>query len=321
MDRLLSMIGDPVFTTGLVAVALAVVTAALGVGWLVAPPAEGMSARLERAVHLGGGGGGAVSSDEHLSWFGRVIKSMARVAKPSGDEASQVRDRLAHAGLRGRYAFELLFGAKVALALALCGLFLVVVALYGKPIPMRPGLAVIAAAVGFYAPNVWLVRRAARRQLAIARSLPDALDLLVTCVEAGLGVEAAIARIVDEIGMGAPVLAEELSQTMLEIRAGVVRSEAFRRLAARTGVEELRALSATLVQTEMFGTSVGRALRLMAEGLRIRRSQYAEERAATVGTKMVIPLILCILPSLFAVILGPAVLRVIHTLLPTLGAQ
>jgi tight adherence protein C len=141
----------------------------------------------------------------------------------------------------------------------------------------------------------------------IERSLPDAIDLLVTCVEAGLGLDAALSRVAEEITLAAPLLAAELKVTFLEIQASIPRRDAFRRLSERTGVEDLRQLSAVLTQTEMFGTSIARALRVHSEGMRIRRMQRAEEKAAMVGVKMTLPLILCILPTLMAVVLGPAV--------------
>ena len=133
------------------------------------------------------------------------------------------------------------------------------------------------------------------------------MDLLVTCVEAGLCLDAAMARVTAEMELAAPVLAQELKQMLLEIQAGVRRSDAFHRLSNRTGVEDLRTLSAMIIQTEMFGTSVARALRVHAEGMRTKRMQRAEEKAAMVSVKMTIPLIMCILPSLFAVVLGPAI--------------
>ena len=133
------------------------------------------------------------------------------------------------------------------------------------------------------------------------------MDLLVTCVEAGLSLDAAMARVAQELELVAPMLAQELKQTLLEIQAGVRRSDAFHRLSTRTGVEDLRTLSAMIIQTEMFGTSVSRALRVHAEGMRTKRMQRAEEKAAMVSVKMTVPLIMCILPSLFAVVLGPAV--------------
>jgi tight adherence protein C len=179
--------------------------------------------------------------------------------------------------------------------------------------------AVVLAAFGFYSPNVWLRRRVKQRQMAIGKSLPDTLDLLVTCVEAGLGLDAALGRITSEIGLSAPELSSELRQTTMEIEAGVVRAEAFRRLAERTGLEELRSLSAMVIQTELFGTGIARALRVHSSSMRTRRTHRAEEEGATVAVKMMLPLILCILPSLFAVILGPAVVRIAQILLPSMS--
>jgi tight adherence protein C len=147
------------------------------------------------------------------------------------------------------------------------------------------------------------------------------MDLMVTCVEAGLGIDAAMARVADEIGLASPLLGAELNLTFLEVQAGVSRPDAFRRLAERTGVEDLRSLSAMLIQTELFGTSVARALRVHAEGMRVRRMQRAEERAAMVGVKMTIPLVLFILPSLISVLLGPAIVSIFETLFTNGGGQ
>jgi len=142
---------------------------------------------------------------------------------------------------------------------------------------------------------------------------------VVTCVEAGLGLEAAIARVAGELGLGAPLLAQELELTEMEMRAGVARGDAFRRMADRTGVEELRNLAAIIVQTQIFGTSIAKSLRIQADALRGRRMQVAEERAAAASVKMTIPLVLCIAPALFVVLLGPAVVSIARELLPTLA--
>jgi tight adherence protein C len=253
------------------------------------------------------------------SLWARLLKPLARLSTPQGDELSRFRMRLIWAGHRGERAVEVFFGAKIALGLLLASLPLVVGALRATPLPSAKMLAVVLAAIGFYAPNVWLRSAVASRQLALVRALPDTIDLIVTCVEAGLGLEAALARITGEIALSSPVLASELRHTVGEVQAGVSRADAFRRLAERTGLEELRTLSAMLIQTEMFGTSIARALRVHSSGLRTRRTHRAEERAATVSVKMMLPLILCILPALFAVIMGPAVVRIVHTLLPALG--
>jgi tight adherence protein C len=136
------------------------------------------------------------------------------------------------------------------------------------------------------------------------------MDLLVTCVEAGLGLDAAMARVSEEMTLASPILATELNHTFLEVQAGIPRADSFRRLAERTGVEDLRALSAMLIQTDIFGTSVARALRVHSDGMRVKRMQRAEEKAAMVSVKMTIPLVLCILPSLIAVVMGPAVVMI-----------
>jgi tight adherence protein C len=132
----------------------------------------------------------------------------------------------------------------------------------------------------------------------------------VTCVEAGLGLDAAMSRVGQEMVLSAPTLAEELNMTFLEVQAGIPRADSFRRLAERTGVEDLRSLSAMLIQTEIFGTSVARALRIHSDGMRVKRMQQAEEKAAMVSVKMTIPLVLCILPSLIAVVMGPAIVMI-----------
>src|SRR5262249_15357147 len=137
--------------------------------------------------------------------------------------------------------------------------------------PLDVVLAVWICAFAFFAPNFWLNSKTKERQTALERALPDAMDLLVTCVEAGLGLDAAMSRVSQEMGLAAPILAGEMNLTFLEIQAGIPRADAFRRLAERTGVEDLRALSAMLIQTDVFGTSVARALRVHAEGMRVRR--------------------------------------------------
>lgn len=256
-----------------------------------------------------------------MGLWASLLRPFARISKPKekSDDFSRVKQQLAWAGIRDPRAVELFYGAKLALALLFAGALVAANVLRASPWPRYQMLSVIVAGVGFYGPSVWLASRVKSRQRALARSLPDALDLLVTCVEAGLGLEAALLRITREIGLSAPELAHELGVTNGEMQAGMRRAEAFQRLAARTGLEELRTLSAMLIQTELFGTSIAQALRVHASSMRTRRTHRAEEQAATVAVKMLLPLILFILPSLFSVILGPAVVRIVTTLIPTLG--
>jgi tight adherence protein C len=234
------------------------------------------------------------------------LTPLARLATPGEEELVEVRGKLAHAGLRTGNALQIFLAAKVLLALALLAAVLWANALRLDPIPFISAWAVALATIGFFLPNAWLARRVRARQTAIDRGLPDALDLMVTCVEAGLGLDAAVQRVAAEIHLAHPVLSSELALTFLEAKAGVRRTEAFRRLAERTGVRDLKTLAATLNQTDLFGTSVARALRIQAEGMRVRRMQRAEERAAVLSAKMSIPLVLCFMPALFAVLIGPA---------------
>jgi tight adherence protein C len=269
------------------------------------------AAVLDRASRLTRGAGqeAATSPEPEPGWFA-MFAPLARLARPKDpEEMALVRRSLAHAGLRGARAFETFLGVKAALGVGLGGAVLAI-SLLVQPFPYAYVVAVGLAAAGFYAPNVWLGGRARARQTKIAHSLPDALDILVACVEGGLSLDGALARITPEIRASAPELASELSLTLAEMRAGISRSEAFRGLSARTGVEELRSLAGVIVQSEMFGTSIARSLRLLARTMRIRRTHQAEERAAKASVKMAFPLVVCILPSLLVVLVGPAVTRI-----------
>ncbi|MBN2357958.1 MAG: type II secretion system F family protein [Deltaproteobacteria bacterium] len=234
-------------------------------------------------------------------------------------EASQIYRLLVHAGFRDPQAVTVFMAVKVALAAGLPLLVFLVWIMFTRVEDFPVWLALVSCCSGFFLPNLWLYSRVSDRKLAINRALPDTLDLLVTCVEAGLGLDAAIARVADEQEFSAPVLASEFKMTFLEIQAGVLRTDAFRRLATRTGVDDLKSLAATLNQTELFGTSVATALRIQSEWIRTRRMQRAEERAATVSVKMTLPLVLFILPSLIMVIMGPGIINIAKNLMPSFG--
>jgi tight adherence protein C len=242
-----------------------------------------------------------------------ILKPFSALAKPSkSEELSRARLNMVRAGLRGENALEIFMGLKLFLAPLLTIGFLELNANLARPMqfPVDVVLAVWICGFVFLVPNFWLNSKIKERQAALERSLPDAMDLLVTCVEAGLGLDAAMARVSEEMVLSAPILADELNHTFLEVQAGVPRADAFRRLAERTGVEDLRSLSAMLIQTDIFGTSVARALRIHSDGMRVKRMQQAEEKAAMVSVKMTIPLVLFILPSLIAVVMGPAIVMI-----------
>jgi len=272
--------------------------------------------RLERTTH----GMDLLPLDQKgpektLARIASILRPFARLATPSqGEELSRVHTSLIQAGYRNDNAVEVFLGLKLLLApLAILILWQINIHL-DEPMefPMSFCVAMIACAVAFFLPNLWVSNKAANRRLALENPLPDAIDLLVTCVEAGLSLDAAMARVSQEMELVAPLLASELKQTMLEIQAGVKRSDAFHRLSNRTGVEDLKTLSAMIIQTELFGTSVSRALRVHSEGMRTKRMQRAEEKAAMVSVKMTVPLIFFILPSLMVVVMGPAALMIIN---------
>jgi tight adherence protein C len=241
-----------------------------------------------------------------------TLKRLANVApRSSASERSRLQQRLVTAGYRGTEALVVFAGIRVALALI--GFILV-----ATPILMRPNflLALITCAFGYILPNMVLARIARARQHRIRLSLPDALDLLVVSVEAGLGLDQALQRVGHELEYAHPELCEELRLINLELRAGKARADALNNLAERTGVDDVASLAAMLVQTDKFGTSVAQSLRVHSETLRTKRRQRAEEAAAKTGVKMVFPLVICIFPAVWVVTIGPAAIKFIQVLGP-----
>jgi tight adherence protein C len=179
----------------------------------------------------------------------------------------------------------------------------------------------LAATCGYYAPSIWLKLAISSRQDALNRAIPDALDLMVVCVEAGLGLDQAIGRVGDEVKRSHLELSEELNILSMELRTGITRQEALRNLAYRTDLEEVRNLVAILVQTDRFGTSIAQALRVHSDSMRTTRRLKAEEMAAKLPVKLLFPLIFFIFPSLFIVTIGPACIRMVRVLFPALTGQ
>ena len=297
---------------------IAVVAIGFGARALFGGRRDEVIERLERATSGGMDVTDSVMERERPEkLFGRIasiLRPFARLVKPSGgEEMSRINQSLIHAGYRSENAVEILLGVKLLLPIVVIIILWQIDNHLEQPLELPPAIAVafIFIALTFFLPNMWLNGQITKRKAAIGDNLPDSMDLLVTCVEAGLSLDAAVGRVSQELELVAPILAQEMKQTLLEIQAGVRRSDAFHRLSTRTGVEDLRTLSAMIIQTELFGTSVSRALRVHAEGMRTKRMQLAEERAAMASVKMTIPLIMCILPSLFAVVLGPAAAMII----------
>jgi tight adherence protein C len=242
-------------------------------------------------------------AEQVVAFFSRLGERVPR----SASELGKLRLRLVQSGYRRGDALAIFLGIRVACAVAF---FMLV----GTPIIMRPNviLALVAAAFGYLIPGMVLARMAGRRQHRIRMSLADALDLLVVSVEAGLGLDQALARVGQELAFAYPELSSELRLVNLELLAGTARPDALRNLADRTGVDDLRSLVAMLVQTDKFGTSVATSLRVFSETLRTKRRQRAEEAAAKTGVKMVFPLVLCIFPAIWVVTVGPAALKFIE---------
>lgn len=242
------------------------------------------------------------------------LSNLAAMVKPrSSQERLRVDRMLTHAGYRSSNARTLYYGAKALTVMILPLLVLVASPLVPKLSTNQLMLGAAGAGyLGWIACSVWLERQVARRQRALRAGFPDALDLLVVCVESGLGLAPALQRVAEELAVSHPALADELALVNAEMRAGVERGTALRNLADRTGLEDIRGMTALLVQTMRFGTSVADALRVYSEEFRDKRTQAAEEQAAKIGTKMIFPLVLFLFPSFFLVTIGPAVIGLVE---------
>jgi tight adherence protein C len=236
--------------------------------------------------------------------IGGVVEHFEKILPRSQAEISVVQQRLVRAGIRSDSAVKTFYGAKVMTPLALILLAWLSGVYHFAPL----FIFLIAGGMGFLGPDFWLGRKIANRQAEIKKGLPDVLDLLVICVEAGLSLDQATARTAQELVKAQPALSDELGIVALEQRAGRARSDAWKHLAERTDVEAVRNLVSMLVQAEQFGTSIGKTLRVHSDTLRTKRIQEVEEKAAKLSVKLLFPLVLFIFPSLFLVVLGPAVL-------------
>lgn len=232
-----------------------------------------------------------------------VVERFEKVVPKSEQEKSVAQQRLVMAGYREDSAIKVLYGVKVILPLVLAALVLI------TGVGGRSFFLIIAClGVGFIGPDFILGKLISNRQAKVKRGLPDVLDMLVICVEAGLSLDQATARTAEELRHAQPILSDELLVVALEQRAGATRSDAWKHFADRTGVDVVRNLVSMLVQSEQFGTSVAKTLRVHSDTLRTKRVQEIEEKAAKLSVKLLFPLVFFIFPSLFVVVLGPAVI-------------
>lgn len=234
----------------------------------------------------------------------------SKIGPTDVEEIDKNRMKLVQAGLRKPESYKLFQGVKGCLAIGLGGGFLLVRYLFFPEMTVGAIAfgGVLLATVGVYAPEIWLSKKIEKRKLAVGDELPDALDLLVVCVESGMGLDQAIDRVCHEMRTSGPVISSEFKLLTLELRAGKARSEALRSLAERVGLDDLNSLTSLLIQADAFGISVGRTLRVYSDAMRTKRSQRAEEKAAKMPVLLLLPLVAFILPSLFVAILGPAVI-------------
>ena len=244
----------------------------------------------------------------------RVRDTFANVGKllpvPATDKATRTQLLMIRAGYRSSEASLAMRGVKLLLPVAaLAGVYFS--GLYRINVFFIP---IVAFALGYLLPDMWLTWRVGARQRKLRRGLPDALDLLVICVEAGLGLDQALLKVSQDMKISHPELSEELQFVNLEMRIGKTRIEALRELARRTGLDDIKALTAMLIQTERFGTSIAQSLRVYSDDMRIKRRQRAEEMSAKTSVKMVPPLVFFIFPALMVVILGPAMITLMHQL-------
>jgi tight adherence protein C len=257
----------------------------------------------------------SVSKEPRMQGIMDTARALSKPLMPQTElEQSALKIRLANAGFRSDSAMAVYLGLRFASTL----LFFITALLIFIP---KSGFAfsgmkwvVVLGGVGFYLPQVilWWLRRS--RQLAIFLTLPDALDLLVVCVESGLGLDAAMRKVCDEMKVHAKIIAEELALCNFQMQVGRPRREVLHDLGVRTGVDDVRSLAAILIQADRFGSSIAQALRVQSDSMRTRRRQLAEEKAAKTAVQLIFPLVLFIFPGIFVVLVGPAALKIADTL-------
>lgn len=244
-----------------------------------------------------------------LDW----VSSLAKWSIKDKEEVSKVRMFLLHAGFRGNKGFGIFFGIKALSAFCLPIPYLIGNAMHGTLTSMQLFIALFIATFGFYLPQFVLTKIVQRRQDRIDKALPDVLDLLIVCMEAGLGLQATLTRVSDEVRAISPDVFTEFQITNAELRTGIPRETALRTLGERTGVQNLKALVGMMIQSERLGASIAQAMRTHAAFLRVQRAQKAEEKAAKLPVKILFPMLFFIFPAIFIVILGPAIIQMVKS--------
>ena len=287
----------------------------MGVYWLLIRP---QSAATERLKRLGGTTANPTPAlvsiaEEHSGerFAERIANPLSRLVPPSAAEAQKLQKQLMHAGFRSHNAPVIYRAIQLATLAGFPATVALTCALLARPLNSAVLWILFAFVIGFFLPRYLLGRMIRARQQRVRWGLADALDLMVISVEAGLGLNAAMLKVSSELKEVHPDISEEFELANLEIRVGRERDEALRNLAERTGVDDLRSLVAMLIQTDKFGTSIARAMRVFSDSLRTKRRQRAEQAAQKAAVKLLLPLACFLFPTLFIAILGPAVLQLI----------
>jgi tight adherence protein C len=286
----------------------------------------GGNARMRERLRLIGGGpvqrAGNVDA-EAPSALQRMVAPVARIATPDDEgDITRFRAKFFNAGIRSRAAPIYFFAVKAALALGapLVAWLMILFGNSGLTGQATLFILVAIAALGYYLPNLVLGSIVARRQRRLFEAFPDAIDLMVVCIEAGLSLDMAIQRTAREMEIRSEDLADELQLVGVELRIGATRERALKNLAARTGVAEIQMFVAMLLQADRFGTSVADSMRVHAEDLRLRRQYRAEEAATKIPTKLLFPLLLTIFPALMLVLVGPAAIGLARSIMPMMSS-
>lgn len=259
--------------------------------------------------------------DARGAWVA-LVTAIEKAGIPLVDtKDATIRSRLVAAGYKQDYAPRVYTLVRLVLVIGLpLGIFALMWANGSSPSLMKLYfIGMIAALLGLYLPSLWVRAKADRRQREIINGFPDALDLMLVCVEAGLGLEAAFSRVGMEMTRSHPLLAEQLGAVVLELRAGRSQEDALRRMADRAGADEIRAFATLLIQSHKLGSSIAQTLRVYAAEMRERRRMRAEEKAHRLPVLLSIPLVTCMLPVMIGVLMLPAVIRTIRVLIPAMG--
>ncbi len=288
--------------------------AIIGLKWWVRPQEA-----IERVAGVAGGREEQELPSHPSLVFHDLVQKLGTMMPVNPKDAGVIQRRMVRAGIRHPNAMKYFYGAKVMLGVGVPLLMTALVA--GSEADTSNKIVAILAAVaaGFFAPNEYLNLRAKKRQKGIKTGLANALDLMVVCVESGLGLDQAVIQVAKDLEAAHPEISEEFAMVNYELKAGKRRIDALRNLAERSNVDDLKKLVAVLIQADRFGTGVAQSLRQHADFMRVQARQTAEEKAAKLGVKLVFPIFFCILPSLFVVTVGPMVIKIIRELLPMMN--